>query len=144
MLSRTTEYAIRAMIYVQLQNWDNKTPGIVEIANEIEAPEAYTAKILQTLTRHKILGSLKGRGGGFFFNDDDHKITLYDVIHVMEGDSIFTGCGIGLKNCNEKNPCPLHDKYVEFRQAFHNLAKTETIQSLSLKIQRGQAVLKSK
>ncbi len=83
MLSKSTEYAIRALVFVQLRNWEQKRPGVGEIAKEIEAPEAYTAKILQILTKNKLMDSMKGRGGGFFFKDNQSSLTLYDVIHVM-------------------------------------------------------------
>jgi Rrf2 family protein len=141
MLAKATEYAIRALVYVQLKNWNNQRPGGVEIAREIEAPEAFTAKILQTLSRHKILESMKGRGGGFFFPDNQSHSTLYDVIHIMEGDGCFHKCGFGLKNCNNDSPCPLHDRYICVRDDFFDLAKTETIASLSTKIVEGTAIL---
>jgi DNA-binding IscR family transcriptional regulator len=67
MLSKSTEYAIRALVYIQLCTWEQKRPGASEIAKEIEAPVAYTAKILQILTKSQLIDSLKGRGGGFFF-----------------------------------------------------------------------------
>ncbi len=142
MLTKGTEYAIRALVYIQLQSWKDKRPGIVEIAKEIEAPEQYCAKILQTLARHKLVKSMKGRGGGFFFDEANEEITPYDVIHVMEGDDIFNKCGFGLKNCNNDNPCPVHNKYVKVRDAFYDIVVSETIQSLSEKIINGKAVLK--
>ncbi|MBR8536049.1 Rrf2 family transcriptional regulator [Carboxylicivirga sediminis] len=141
MLSKSTEYAIRALVFVQLRNWEQKRPGVGEIAKEIEAPEAYTAKILQTLTKNKLMDSMKGRGGGFFFNDNQSNLTLYDVIHVVEGDACFHKCGFGLKQCNNDNPCPLHDKYKVVRDGFFDIVKTETIKSLSEKIKQGDAVL---
>ncbi|MCF8366086.1 MAG: Rrf2 family transcriptional regulator [Bacteroidales bacterium] len=141
MLAKSTEYAIRAMVYVQLQNWKVKRPGVVEIAHEIEAPEAYTAKILQTLARHQLLLSMKGRGGGFFYENNNSSATLFDIIHVMEGDGIFHKCGFGLKNCNSENPCPLHNRYLIVRNEFFNISKTETIASLSNNILEGKATL---
>jgi Rrf2 family protein len=141
MLAKGTEYAIRAMVYVQLKNWEQKRPGLGEIAQEIEAPPAYSAKILQTLTRHQLLESMKGRGGGFFFSDNQSNLTLYDVIHVMEGDALFQKCGFGLKNCNDANPCPLHDKYKQVRDGFYEIVKTETIKSLAERILHGEAIL---
>jgi Rrf2 family protein len=143
MLVKSTQYAIRALVYIQLQNWLNKRPGVVEIAKEIEAPEAYSAKILQTLTKHQLVDSMKGRGGGFFFNGIVKKITLYDVIHVMEGDACFKRCGFGLKLCNQTKPCPLHEKYKTVRDEFLNLANAESIQSIAKKIADGKAYLKS-
>lgn len=84
---------------------------------------------------------MKGRGGGFFFNDNQSDLTLYDVIHVIEGDACFHKCAFGLKNCNEDNPCPLHEKYKVVRNGFLDIVKTETIKSLSEKILKGEAVL---
>ena len=141
MLAKGTEYAIRALVYIQLKNWEKKRPGGGEIAKEIEAPEAYSAKILQTLTRHKLLDSMKGRGGGFFFYEFQSKHTLYDVIHVMEGDACFQKCGFGLKDCNNENPCPLHDQYTNIRDGFYDIARTETIGSLAERILQGKAFL---
>lgn len=141
MLSKSTEYAIRALVFIQLKNWESKRPGVVEVAKEIDAPEAYTAKILQTLTRHRLLDSMKGRGGGFFFSNNQSNLTLYEVIHVMEGDASFNKCAFGLKSCSVDNPCPLHDKYKDVRDGFFDIAKTETVQSLSNKILDGTAVL---
>ncbi|MEZ5149111.1 MAG: Rrf2 family transcriptional regulator [Bacteroidales bacterium] len=141
MLSKSTEYAIRALVYIQLQNWKGHRPGVSEIAQEIEAPVAYSAKIFQTLTKHKLLESMKGRGGGFFFDKNQSHLTIFDVINVMEGDGVFHKCGFGLKNCNSKNPCPFHNEYITVREGFYNLVKNETIQTLSKKIQNGEAVL---
>lgn len=141
MLTKGTEYAIRALVYVQLQNWEKKRPGVGEIAREIEAPEAYSGKILQTLTKHRLLNSMKGRGGGFFFTDNQSNIALYDVIIVMEGDGCFRNCGFGLKNCNDNNPCPLHKQYITVRDRFYDIVRKETIQSLAKRIYQGKAVL---
>ncbi|NCA86780.1 MAG: Rrf2 family transcriptional regulator [Clostridia bacterium] len=141
MLAKGTEYAIRALVYVQLQNWKEQRPGMKEIAREIEAPEAYSAKIMQTLVRHQLLESMKGRGGGFFFDSNQSEVTIYDIIHVMEGDGCFNKCGFGLKSCNNENPCPLHAEYILVRGGLLNIAKTETVASLATKILEGTAVL---
>jgi len=141
MLAKSTEYAIRALVFIQLRNWEEKRPGVLEIATEIEAPSAFSAKILQTLTRHNLVDSAKGRGGGFFFNEAQKQLTLYQVIHVMEGDGCFHRCGFGLKSCNNENPCPLHEQYKQVRDGFYEIVKNETIQSLSEKIRKGEAVL---
>ncbi len=141
MLSKSSEYGIRALVFIQLQNWMKKRPGVVEIAKEIEAPAAYTAKILHILTTHQLLDSMKGRGGGFFFKENQSDLTLHQIILVLEGDRLFNKCGFGLKNCSDSNPCPLHEGYIHLREGFLNLAKKETISSMALKILEGHAVL---
>ncbi len=141
MLTKSTEYAIRALIYVQLQNWRELRPGVAEIAREIEAPAAFTAKVLHTLSSRNILESMKGRGGGFFFTNNQSEVTLYQIIMVMEGDRLFTKCGFGLKNCNDANPCPVHDRYVALRTELLKMAQSESVDSLAQKISQGHAVL---
>lgn len=141
MLSKSTQYSIRALVYIQLKNRENKRPGVPEIAREIEAPVAFTAKILHTLTTHQLLHSMKGRGGGFYFPNYRSNLSLYDVIMVMEGDRLFTSCGFGLKHCDDAHPCPLHEQYAKIRDDLLQLAVSETIGSLALKIQEGRAIL---
>ena len=141
MFSKSTEYAIRALVYILLRNGEMKRPGVVEIAKEIGAPESYSAKILQALTRHELIESMKGRGGGFFFRDGRQQLYLLDVILLLEGSSYFDKCGFGLKGCDQNNPCPLHDEYKVIRDRLLELIKTESIQSLAQKIVDGKAVL---
>ena len=141
MLTKSTEYAIRALIYVQIQNWKKLRPGVSEIALEIEAPTAFTAKILHQLTSRRVLESMKGRGGGFFFTNNQSEVTLYQIIMVMEGDRLFTKCGFGLKNCNDATPCPVHDRYVALRTELLKMAQSESVDSLAQKISQGHAVL---
>lgn len=141
MLAKGTENAIRALVYIHLRNLKSLRPGVTEIAREVDAPEAYLGKILQTLTKHKLLNSQKGRGGGFFFDDYQSNLRILDVIVVMEGDSYFHKCGIGLKDCNDKNPCPLHYEYINVRDKFHEIVRNETIKSLAEKILKGKAVI---
>jgi Rrf2 family protein len=143
MLTKSTEYAIRALVFIQLKNLEDKRPGVLEIAEQIEAPAAFTAKILQTISKHGLVGSMKGRGGGFFFDNSLEELTLYKVIVLMEGDSVFTRCGFGLKSCKDSRPCPLHDQYAAIREGYLRIAQSETIQSLASKIMNGKAALNS-
>lgn len=141
MLGKTTEYAIRALVYVYIQNQEGKRPGYKEIAKGIDSPEQFTAKVLQNLARAELVSSMKGRGGGFFFKDSVAPLTLYEVTRVIEGEIFFSKCGFGLKQCNCENPCPLHDGYSPVREGFYNLVKSKTIQSLADKINEHKAVL---
>jgi len=128
---KETEYALRGLIYIQRQNQEGKRPGIIEIATEIDTPPSFTAKILQRMVRFGFLTSAKGKNGGYFFDPSRKELTLKEVVAAIEGDNIFTDCGFGLKNCDEKNPCPLHSAYDSIRSAIDRLLSEETIQSLA-------------
>ena len=141
MLTKATEYAIRALVYIAIQNFDGKRPGFKEIAEKIESPEQFTAKILQILTRKGLIHSAKGRGGGFFFDKPKDSLPLYEVIRTLEGESFFSKCGFGLRSCSSDSPCPLHSEYMPVRDGFYMLLKKETIQSLANRILEHKAVL---
>lgn len=143
MFNKETEYALRALIYVQLKNIDGHRPGIIEISKEIDAPRFYTGKILQRLVKIGIIESQKGKGGGFFFNPDRPGLQLKTVIIAIEGYKAFEGCGLGLRECNDSTPCPLHEKYNSIRKAIENLITSETIQSVAQKIANSKDPLKN-
>jgi Rrf2 family protein len=134
MFNKETEYALRGLVYIKLQNLKNRRPGTTEIAKEIEAPQFYTAKILQRLVRAGFLKSLKGKGGGFFFDPDKPDLQLIKLISATEGDKSYSGCGFGLKHCDADNPCPLHEKYAVLRASIIKLISEETVQSLAEKV----------
>ena len=133
MFNKETEYALRGLVYIQTQNFNDRRPGITEIAKEIGAPHFYTAKILQQMARLGFVLSLKGKGGGFYFDNDKAELPLKELIFAIEGGKTFSGCGFGLKFCDENNPCPLHEQYAPIREAISKLVTDETVQSLARK-----------
>ena len=69
MFSKTCEYGLRAVIFIaQESKIDNKL-SITAISDAIDSPKPFTAKILQQLTKNKIVQSIKGPHGGFFIDE---------------------------------------------------------------------------
>lgn len=143
MFNKETEYALRGLVYIKLQNLKGRKPGTVEIAKEIEAPQFFTAKILQRIVRVGLLRSHKGKNGGFFFDEKEPDLPLVKLISATEGDKSFSGCGFGLKHCDAENPCPLHEKYAPIRESINKLIGEETVQSLADKAHKKEINLAS-
>ena len=135
MFKKETEYALRALVYIWQQNMRGHRPGILETAKEISAPAPFIAKILQRLVKNRLIFSQKGRGGGFYFDEDQSDLLLEDVIMITEGKKIFTSCGFGLGTCNSENPCPIHDQYSNIRNSLETVFKENSIQDLAKKDQ---------
>ena len=144
MFNKETEYALRGLVYVQVQNMKGTKPGIIEISNEIDAPLHYTGKIMQRLVKQGFLFSNKGKGGGFYFDERKPDLPIKKVIQAIEGEKTYAGCGFGLKHCDENNPCPLHGQYAPIRDAINNLISENTIQSLARDHQNGDDMLLSR
>jgi Rrf2 family protein len=115
MFSLTTEYAIRALTFLATQA--PKKPTLVhQIAQGADIPAQYLSKVMMQLKRQGLLKSIKGPGGGFFFARHPQEITLMEVIRLLEPkllDSHY--CVMGLPDCGDRKPCPLHDHWGSFR-----------------------------
>ena len=120
MFSKTCEYALRALIYITQQTKNGGRIGIKDIAAGIDSPEYFIAKILQDLSRKGFLQSAKGPTGGFYLDNISLNRSLADIVKEMDGDKIFSGCALGLKECSETHPCPVHN---EFKHIRNNLEK---------------------
>lgn len=143
MFSKACEYGIRASIYISLQSLQNVRVSLKDIAKEIDSPEAFTAKILQQLAKNKIIDSVKGPSGGFDIDKKKiEKIVLSEIVKAIDGDSIFDGCGLGLKKCSEKQPCPVHNKFKKIREDLKKMLDTTTLYELSLGLKDGSTFLK--
>jgi Rrf2 family protein len=134
MFNKETEYALRALVYIRVQNMKGRMPGIAEIAKESGTPHFYIAKILQRLVKSGLLRSIKGKGGGFYFDENGHDTSLLELVIATEGQTSVATCGFGLKTCDSENPCPMHERYAPIRDALNNLLSGETITSLAEKI----------
>lgn len=145
MLSNTCKYAIRATIYLAIKEKEDEKIGIKQISKDLDLPTPFLGKIMQTLAKHKILSSTKGPHGGFSLLKKADKITLLDIIEVIDGQDIFKECIIGLKVCADggsQDDCPFHKKSDEIRQNFYNLFKNQTIEDLAKGIVSIDDVLK--
>ncbi|MCB0806221.1 MAG: Rrf2 family transcriptional regulator [Bacteroidales bacterium] len=141
MLAKSTEYAIRALVFIELLNQEGNRPGVKQIAREIASPEAYTGKIMQILTKQGLVRSMKGRGGGFFFDHATRPLSLQKIIRVMEGESYFNKCGLGFNGCDSHAPCPIHSEYITAKKELFDLFEKQTIESLAQNVKDGLAVL---
>jgi Rrf2 family protein len=130
MLSNTCKYAIRAVIYLAVNEKKDLKIGIKKISEELDIPAPFLGKILQVLSKNKILSSTKGPNGGFSLGRAASDIYLIDIVKVIDGLDFFDNCIIGMKVCagkkkNEKL-CPFHENLDPIRdnlfKQFNNLS----------------------
>ncbi len=143
MFSKSCEYGIRAIIYIAAESNTGKKVSIQEICAAIEAPNHFTAKILQILSRNRLVSSQKGVHGGFYLTNTQRTSKLIDVVTAIDGKTLFTGCGLGLKQCSETEPCPIHNKFKAIRSGLKKMLEETTIEELGKKLEKGVSVLKA-
>ncbi len=143
MLSKACEYGIRATLYISAQSLQGKRVVLPEIAKAIDSPEPFTAKILQQLARAKLVQSNKGPNGGFSIDKAAMEtVKLKDIVLAIDGASLFTECGLGLKSCDEQAPCPIHHKFKPIRAEIIEMMEATSLHELSQQLESGNTVLK--
>ena len=140
--SKTCEYAMRAVFFIAHKTADGGRVGIKEIATGIDSPEHFLAKVLQNLSRRGIVQSVKGPNGGFYMDVESLKRPLANIVEAVGGNDIFTGCGLGLKQCSEINPCPLHHNFKTIRIQIHELLENTSISEFNEDLNLGITSLK--
>lgn len=137
MISKSCKYAIRAAIYIASRINGNVKLSVKEIAKGIDAPEAFTGKILQTLTKHRIVTSLKGPYGGFYCEKPQLNLPIINIVNAIDGLSVFKECVLGLHECSDKHPCPMHHQYANTRDKMLKSFEQTTIASLAKNLNKG-------
>ncbi len=142
MFSKACEYGIRAVIYIVAKSQTGNKVGIRDISQAIEVPGHFTAKILQNLSRMELISSVKGPHGGFYIEEGRGEIKLIDIVRAIDGNKLFTGCGLGIKACSERKPCPIHDDFKQIRDAMKEMLERTTVQEVTEDLEKGLVFLK--
>jgi len=138
MFSKACEYGIKASIFIAQQSLLDRKVNLREIAEAIESPTAYTS-----ISRQKIINTDKGPTGGFSMDKVKlEKIKLSSIICAIDGENIYNDCGLGLKKCNEKMRCPVHNQFIVIREELKKMSETTTIKSLTIDFDNGLTFLK--
>ncbi|GIV28315.1 MAG: hypothetical protein KatS3mg027_2129 [Bacteroidia bacterium] len=128
MLSKQSQYVLRALACLVRKN---EQMDIKTIAEEERIPSHFLATLMQELARKKIVSSKKGKNGGFYLNEKQSDISLFEVISHFEDVDKFYACGMGFDKCSEKSPCPLHNYYKAFREEFKKMLRMKKIRDLA-------------
>ena len=138
MLSKSSKYAIRAVLYLSLNSSEQKKYSPKKIADVIHIPAPFLAKTLQELTRRSLISSSKGRNGGFYLTEDNKHNTLISIVDAIDGLDKFQECILGLSVCSNENPCSLHHSVSPLRKKMVEELTFKTIDDLTKEIINGK------
>lgn len=137
LISRTSQYAIQSMIYIATQ-----APGTPvlsrEVAEKLQVPAAYLAKIMQLLSKGGLVTSFRGRLGGFCLREEPEKIDLMRILLITEGPDFTKDCVLGLKVCSDETACPMHTKWKPIKEEIIELLNHQTLSMLSEAVLSGK------
>ena len=126
LFSRACEYGIRAILYIATRP-DKDSILVRDIATDLQIPFPFLAKIVQTLTRGGILNSQKGPGGGVSLARSAEEITLLQVVETIDGLNVTHVCVMGIPECGDDAPCPLHEHWGDIRNRIVHMLENQSV-----------------
>ena len=142
--SKTCEYALRAVIFISQKSEQGRKVGIREIAAGIDSPEPFIAKILQDLSKRGLIQSAKGPTGGFYTDAETRTTKLADVVNAVDGNRLFTGCGLGLNECSASKPCPVHTEFAQILDRLSQVLHSTPIAQFNGDLNLGLSYIKER
>ncbi len=132
--SKSAEYAIQAMIYLVEKSSDKPTM-ISEIAEAYNIPYQFLAKIMQILVKQRLIVATRGRKGGVNLAKDAKDIYLHQIVYAVDGAPPEKDqCIIGLDECSDEVPCPLHDQWKPIRKQIREMLSSEPLDDLAERV----------
>jgi len=134
MLSKKTKYGLKALTYLASQK-DDKPVQISEIAQHENISQKFLESILLSLRKTGLLGSKKGKGGGYYLIKNPKEVLMTDVMRVLEGPISMVPC-VSLNfyekcaDCPNENSCSVHKLMLMVRDANLEIYRNNTLADL--------------
>ena len=141
MLSNSSKYAIKAVLFLALHSSEENKVIVKDISKPINVPKAYTAKLLQELVKAEIVTSVRGPKGGFYLNETNLAHSIMSIVNVIDGEEKLNSCMMSLQKCNEEKPCPLHNALSASRNLILKSLKSKSIKDVIKEVKLGDAFL---
>jgi len=130
--SKKCELALQAVLFLSVKK-DKLIFKATDISDELKVPKEFVSKMLQSLTNSGIIGSKKGKSGGFYLAKSPSKIKLIDIVEAIDGLDLFNNCVLGFPGCSKEAPCPVHNKWGRLREEAYKMLSEETLEQLKEK-----------
>jgi Rrf2 family protein len=129
-LTRAADYAIRVMVHLATLPRDERTL-LPALAAATAAPESFLSKVLQALSRARLITSQRGQSGGFAILPRGRKASMREVIEAIDGAVYLNVCLISAKACGRSRWCPAHSVWIEAQRAMMEVLSGAVIEELA-------------
>ncbi len=140
-IRRNTDYALRAMVNLARHCRNGSAPTRTLAAQE-NIPYQLACKLMQKLQSARLVESYMGPKGGFRLSREPSKISLLDIIEVIQGRIRLNRCLFSKDACDRQKSCPVRVKLVELQRyvsshlgsiTLNELAQSRSVQRKTLK-----------
>jgi Rrf2 family cysteine metabolism transcriptional repressor len=128
------DYSLKALLLLAERYPSSSPVRVEEIADTQDIPENYLRRLLIELKRGGLVASQKGPSGGYMLARAPARITMADVVEIIEGDYTPVEClEESSATCPRETPCAMRDVWREVRDSVNGILRGVTLQALSEK-----------
>jgi Rrf2 family protein len=147
MLSKKAKYALQAMILLA-QESDCGPVLISDLARKGKIPKKFLELILLELKNHGLLRSKKGRGGGYALGRPSEKITMGEVIRIIDGPLAPVPCVSKMAygrcgECLDERTCGIRLVMKDVRDGIAGILDNTTFAGVLKRIHKAQTRLRA-
>ena len=128
-ITRKVEYALIALRHLQA-NEQGKLSSAKALSSEYSIPKELLAKILQKLSKEKIIHSVKGPRGGYKISKDPSTINMTKIFEIMEGPMGIVDCYFD-SNCEQLNGCTIKEPLNRINQSIRTMFDKMTLADIT-------------
>ncbi len=134
MISKKTKYGLKALAYLAKQPAE-KCTLISEIAQDQNISHKFLESILLTLKKQGVLGSRRGKGGGYYLLKPADQITVASILRILEGPIAWLPC-VSLNyyekcnDCETEEKCELNHLLIKVRNNILDIVENQTLADL--------------
>jgi len=134
MLSKKTKYALHALTYLG-KHRDKGAVTIHDISEEHGISHKFLENILLELKKAAMLGSKKGKGGGYYLIKEPSDIPLSKVIRLLDGPIALLPC-VSLNyyepcsECKDEVSCGINKVMIQVRDETLKILENKTLEDI--------------
>lgn len=133
LLSRASEYGVQTMVEL-CQSANGEFVSVNELAHRRGLSPSFLSKVAKQLVEHGLVASQRGPGGGVRLARPASRIRVIEVVEAIEGPEFLTGCVMGLPECSEHAPCPLHAQWKPVRESILQMLAGRTLSAMAVEL----------
>ena len=129
-LTKTSEYAIRALTYISCS--PGRVNSVMAMHERLDIPYKYLGRLMNELAAGGFVEAVRGKNGGYRILRDPAEVRLRDVIEAVEGMEAYEACILGFPTCGDENPCPLHRFWKEHKVGILEMLDKVTLADMAV------------
>ncbi|MGV8983712.1 RrF2 family transcriptional regulator [Clostridium sp.] len=127
-LSTKGRYGVKAMVDLAI-NYGDQPVSIKSISERQSISEYYLEQLFSSLRKAKLIKSIRGAQGGYILNRSPEKITIYDVINVLEGPIEVSEC-LEDGACNNIDCCATRLLWKKIKNSIDSVTTSITLKDI--------------